>query len=60
VLMQCADDLLFRLDFRDPEPTVIDLAPERGVVATLTESRLECVVTDKARVPLAFMHTAHG
>ncbi|KAL1741030.1 P-loop containing nucleoside triphosphate hydrolase protein [Schizophyllum fasciatum] len=41
------DDLLMRLDFRDPEPEVIDLSPKGGVVSTLKESKVECVVSDK-------------
>ena len=41
------DDLLLRLDFRDPEPEVIDLSPAGGVVSTLQESKIECLVTDK-------------
>ncbi|KAF8635393.1 hypothetical protein AX15_000394 [Amanita polypyramis BW_CC] len=41
------DDLLLRLDFRDPEPEVIDLSPAGGVVSTLQESKFECLVTDK-------------
>ncbi|KAI0701340.1 P-loop containing nucleoside triphosphate hydrolase protein [Cytidiella melzeri] len=41
------DDLLMRLDFRDPEPEIIDLSPEGGVVSTLKESKIDCLVTDK-------------
>ncbi|THU94511.1 DEAD-domain-containing protein [Dendrothele bispora CBS 962.96] len=41
------DDLLLRLDFRDPEPEVIDLSPQGGVVSTLTESKIECLSADK-------------
>lgn len=41
------DDLLLRLDFRDPEPEIIDISPEGGVVSTLKESRIECLATDK-------------
>ncbi|KAF5343466.1 hypothetical protein D9758_011860 [Tetrapyrgos nigripes] len=41
------DDLLLRLDFRDPEPEVIDLSPKGGVVSTLTESKIECLSADK-------------
>jgi ATP-dependent RNA helicase DDX24/MAK5 len=42
-----ADDLLLKLDFRDPDPEIIDLSPEGGVVFSLRESRIECVATDK-------------
>lgn len=42
-----SEDLVDRLDFRDPNPEVIDLSPEGGVVATLRESMVECIVTDK-------------
>lgn len=41
------DDLLYRLDFRDPEPEVIDLSPEGGIVDTLQEAKIECVKNDK-------------
>ncbi|KAH9941652.1 DEAD-domain-containing protein [Epithele typhae] len=41
------DDLLLRLDFRDPDPAVVDLAPVGTVVATLKESKIECLAQDK-------------
>ncbi|KAF5310717.1 hypothetical protein D9619_008153 [Psilocybe cf. subviscida] len=41
------DDLLLRLDFRDPEPEVIDLSPKGGVVSTLQEGKIECLSGDK-------------
>ncbi|OSD01508.1 DEAD-domain-containing protein [Trametes coccinea BRFM310] len=41
------DDLLLRLDFRDPTPAVVDISPAGSVVATLTESKIECLTTDK-------------
>ncbi|KAH9922487.1 P-loop containing nucleoside triphosphate hydrolase protein [Fomitopsis serialis] len=41
------DDLLMRLDFRDPTPAVIDIAPEGGAVATLQESKIGCLSGDK-------------
>jgi ATP-dependent RNA helicase DDX24/MAK5 len=44
------DDLLLRLDFRDPDPEIIDISPKGGVVATLKESRIECLANDKVRV----------
>lgn len=43
------EDLVDRLDFRDPKPELIDLSPEGGVVAMLKESMVECVVSDKVR-----------
>lgn len=43
------DELLLKLDFRDPEPEVIDLSPEGGVVSTLKESQIECLSADKVR-----------
>jgi hypothetical protein len=43
------DDLLLRLDFRDPEPQVIDLSPEGGVVSTLQEAKVECLSSEKVR-----------
>ena len=44
------DDLLSRLDFRDPEPEIVDISPRSGMVPTLKESRIECLATDKVRV----------
>ncbi|KAG9313623.1 ATP-dependent RNA helicase [Chiua virens] len=41
------DDLLLRLDFRDPDPEVIDISPEGGVVSTLQESKIECLPSEK-------------
>ncbi|CAE6436260.1 unnamed protein product, partial [Rhizoctonia solani] len=41
------DDLLMKLDFRDPNPEIVDLSPEYGKVSTLTESRIECISGDK-------------
>ncbi|WWD16361.1 hypothetical protein CI109_100787 [Kwoniella shandongensis] len=41
------DDLVDKLDFRDSNPEVIDLSPEGGVVASLRESMIECVVAEK-------------
>lgn len=45
-----ADDLLLRLDFRDPEPEVIDLSPAGGVVSTLQESKIECLASEKVSI----------
>ncbi|THH03666.1 hypothetical protein EW146_g10368 [Bondarzewia mesenterica] len=41
------DDLVLRLDFRDPEPDIVDLSPVGGVVSTLKESKIECLSGDK-------------
>ncbi|KAJ3567280.1 hypothetical protein NP233_g6466 [Leucocoprinus birnbaumii] len=41
------DDLLLRLDFRDPEPEIIDLSPQGKVVSTLQEAKIECLTNDK-------------
>ncbi|KAL1411908.1 ATP-dependent RNA helicase [Vanrija albida] len=41
------EDLVEKLDFRDESPVVIDLSPEGGLVKTLRESMIECVVSDK-------------
>lgn len=41
------DDLLMRLDFRDPDPFIIDLSPEGGAVSTLQESKIECLMSEK-------------
>jgi hypothetical protein len=43
------DDLLLRLDFRDPEPTLLDLSPEGGAVSTLHEAKIECTKNDKVQ-----------
>ena len=36
-----------RLDFRDLDPSVIDISPQGGVVSTLQESKIECLTNDK-------------
>ncbi|KAI0738963.1 DEAD-domain-containing protein [Daedaleopsis nitida] len=41
------DDLLLRLDFRDPDPAVVDISPVGSVVATLKESKIECLANNK-------------
>ena len=55
----CTDDLLLRLDFRDPEPEVIDLSPKGGVVSTLKEGKIECLSGDKVSVTLLVAHSAN-
>jgi ATP-dependent RNA helicase DDX24/MAK5 len=45
------EDLLERLDFRDPEPEAINLSPEGGVVSSLQESQIECLSADKVGRP---------
>jgi len=42
-------DLLETLDFRDEDPAIIDLTPERGVAAGLRECMIECLTKEKAR-----------
>ena len=44
------DDLLLRLDFRDPTPEIIDLSPVGGMVSTLQEGKIECLSGDKVRL----------
>lgn len=46
-VMNIADDLLLRLDFRDPEPSIIDLSPQGNVVPTLQEAKIECLANHK-------------
>jgi ATP-dependent RNA helicase DDX24/MAK5 len=46
-VLTAPEDLVERLDFRDPAPNVIDLSPEGGVVKQLKESQVECIVADK-------------
>ena len=41
------DDLLARVDFRDAEPIVIEMATQRHVADTLYEAKMECVGQDK-------------
>ncbi|KAI3626233.1 hypothetical protein CBS9595_001594 [Malassezia furfur] len=41
------DDLLSRVDFRDAEPAVVELVPERRVAANLLEAKIECVNKEK-------------
>ncbi|WFD23689.1 RNA helicase [Malassezia equina] len=41
------DDLLARVDFRDAEPLVVELVPERHVADTLWETKVECIGKDK-------------
>lgn len=45
--MSSLDDLLLKLDFRDPDPEIIDLSPAHGVVSTLKEVKVECMLQDK-------------
>ncbi|GAA5830226.1 hypothetical protein JCM11251_001275 [Rhodosporidiobolus azoricus] len=45
--MSSLDDLLDRLDFRDPDPEIIDLSPEHGLVETLKECKVECLQNEK-------------
>lgn len=39
--------LLSKLDFRDADPSVIDLTSETGLVKTLHEAQVECMVAEK-------------
>lgn len=45
--MPSIDDLLLKLDFRDPDPELIDLSPEGGLVETLKECKVECMLQEK-------------
>jgi ATP-dependent RNA helicase DDX24/MAK5 len=51
------DDLITKLDFRDPKPEVIDISPEGRLVATLRESMVECITIEKVSVRLATYQT---
>ena len=46
-MSRLVEDLVDRLDFRDPEPEVIDLTPDGRLVSTLRESMIECLTSDK-------------
>lgn len=52
-VMNITDDLLLRLDFRDSEPSIIDLSPQGNVVATLWEAKIECLPNHKVILVLA-------
>ena len=52
-VMNITDDLLLRLDFRDPQPSIIDLSPQGNVVATLREAKIECLTNHKVILVLA-------
>lgn len=39
--------LMETLDFRDPDPEVIDLLPEGGKVSSLLEAGIDCLASDK-------------
>ncbi|WFD42539.1 RNA helicase [Malassezia psittaci] len=41
------DDLLSRIDFRDSEPAVVELLPERKVASNLLEAKIACINKDK-------------
>ena len=41
------DDLISRVDFRDAEPCVVELTPERRVAETLIEAKIECLAKEK-------------
>lgn len=43
------DELIMRLDFRDPTPEVVDLSPKDSLVSTFQESKIECLPSDKVR-----------
>lgn len=45
--MGALGDLLAKLDFRDEDPKVIDLTPEGGVVKSLQEVKIDCLLTEK-------------
>ena len=47
--MSSLDDLLLKLDFRDSDPELIDLSPEGGIVETLKECKIECMLAEKVR-----------
>lgn len=46
------EDLLDRIDFRDEDPAVVDLTPERRVASELRETKVECLMKEK--VSLSF------
>ncbi|KAL7420114.1 ATP-dependent RNA helicase [Cryptotrichosporon argae] len=41
------EDLVDKLDFRDPAPAVVDLAPSASLASSIRESFYPCVTTDK-------------
>ncbi|KAK0555614.1 ATP-dependent RNA helicase [Tilletia horrida] len=41
------DDLMMRVDFRDPDPVVVDLSPQAGIAEGVHEMRVECLTKEK-------------
>ncbi|KAE8259796.1 hypothetical protein A4X13_0g773 [Tilletia indica] len=41
------DDLMMRIDFRDPDPVIIDLSPDSGIAEGVHEMKFECLTKDK-------------
>ncbi|GAA96723.1 hypothetical protein E5Q_03395 [Mixia osmundae IAM 14324] len=41
------DDLLLKIDFRDPDPALINLSSMQGTVDTLQECFVDCMMTEK-------------
>jgi ATP-dependent RNA helicase DDX24/MAK5 len=41
---------LLKLDFRDVDPEIIDLSTEGGLVETLKECKVECLMPEKVRM----------
>ncbi|CAH1758167.1 1879_t:CDS:10 [Entrophospora sp. SA101] len=41
------DELMQKLEFRDPDPVYVDITPENAVVTTLQESKIDCLAKDK-------------
>ncbi|KAL9935275.1 hypothetical protein V8E36_005623 [Tilletia maclaganii] len=41
------DDLMMRVDFRDPDPIIVDLSPEAGIAEGVHEMKVECLTKDK-------------
>lgn len=40
-------DLIEKLDFRDEDPLVVDLTREGGLVASIQEIKVDCLLTEK-------------
>ena len=47
-------DLMERIDFRDEDPTIINLTTEGGLVKSLEECKIECLLKEKVSEYITF------
>ena len=41
------EDMIKRIEFKDPEPKYIDVTSDAVVAASIVETRVDCLVTEK-------------